>query len=123
MRTPRDTPKKREGTHVPTVTTRCHCCRPAPKLDYSSQPAERLEPIFRLLKIKRQLDKLSGVSGWTLHDLRRGVAPHIIERLLNHFTGTISGIAAVYNRAKYLDEMRDAVEKWSARIEVLNRLT
>jgi hypothetical protein len=26
-----------------------------------------------------------------------GVAPHVIERLLNHVTGTISGIAAVYN--------------------------
>jgi integrase len=74
-----------------------------------------------------QLDQLSGVSGWTLHDLRRivatrlvemGIAPHVIERLLNHVTGTISGIAAVYNRARYLDEMRD-IEKWDAKVAAL----
>jgi hypothetical protein len=40
-----------------------------------------------------------------------GGAPHVIEWLLNHVTGTISGIAAVYNRARYMHEMRDAVEK------------
>jgi hypothetical protein len=48
-----------------------------------------------------------------------GVAPHVIERLLNHVTGTISGIAAVYNRARYMDEMRDAIEKWDAKVAAL----
>jgi integrase len=77
-------------------------------------------------KAKEQLDKLSGVDGWTIHDLRRtfatrlaemGVAPHVIERLLNHITGTISGISAVYNRAKYAEEMRSAIEAWEARVQ------
>jgi integrase len=72
-------------------------------------------------KSKAALDKLSGVSGWTLHDLRRtfatrlaelGVAPHVIERLLNHVTGTMSPLARVYNRAKYLEEMRHAIGLW-----------
>lgn len=72
-------------------------------------------------KAKAQLDKLSGVEDWTLHDLRRtfatrlaelGVAPHIIERLLNHVSGTISGVAAVYNRHHFMPEMRAAIEKW-----------
>jgi integrase len=81
-------------------------------------------------KAKEQLDKLSGVDGWTIHDLRRtfatrlaemGIAPHVIERLLNHITGTISGISAVYNRAKYVEEMRSAIEAWDARVqEILN---
>jgi hypothetical protein len=48
-----------------------------------------------------------------------GIAPQVIERLFNHVTGTISGIAAVYNRARYMDEMRDAVEKWDAKIAAL----
>ena len=56
-------------------------------------------------KSKRKLDQLSGVHDWTLHDLRRtfatnlaalAVPPHITERLLNHATGTISGVAAIY---------------------------
>jgi integrase len=74
-------------------------------------------------KSKAALDKLSGVSGWTLHDLRRtfatrlaelGVAPHVIERLLNHVTGTMSPLARVYNRAKYMEEMRAAIELWES---------
>jgi hypothetical protein len=48
-----------------------------------------------------------------------GVAPHVIERLLNHVTGAISGIAAVYNRARYMDEIRDAIEKWDAKVAAL----
>lgn len=70
---------------------------------------------------KRALDQLSGVSNWTLHDLRRtaatgmatiGIAPHVIERVLAHQTGVISGIALVYNRAAYLKEMREALTAW-----------
>lgn len=77
-------------------------------------------------KSKAALDKLSGVSDWTLHDIRRtfatrlaelGVAPHIIERLLNHISGTVSGVAAIYNRAQYLAEMRTAIELWEAYLQ------
>ena len=37
------------------------------------------------------------------------VLPHIIERLLNHVTGTISPVGKIYNRAKYLPEIRQAL--------------
>ena len=80
-------------------------------------------------KSKALLDALSGVKDWTLHDCRRtmstrmaemGVAPHVIERLLNHVTGTLSPIALVYNKAKYLEEMREAMNRWEAHlVEVL----
>ncbi|MGM0583390.1 MAG: tyrosine-type recombinase/integrase [Pseudomonadota bacterium] len=59
---------------------------------------------------------------WRLHDLRRtaasgmarlGVAVHVVERLLNHVSGTISGIAAVYNRHSYREEMRAAAQAWA----------
>jgi hypothetical protein len=45
-----------------------------------------------------------------------GVAPHVIERLVNHVTGSLSPISLVYNRAKYLEEMRSAVNLWEARL-------
>jgi integrase len=79
-------------------------------------------------KSKIALDKRANIAPWTLHDLRRtfatdlaqmGVAPHIIERLINHVTGTISGVAAIYNRHRYMDEMRAAVETWEKRLSFI----
>lgn len=79
-------------------------------------------------KCKEEFDKACGVTDWTLHDLRRtfatnlaalGVAPHITERLLNHATGTISGVAAIYNRHAYMDEMRAAIALWEERLASL----
>jgi integrase len=76
-------------------------------------------------KMKRQLEERSRVTGWTLHDLRRsgathmaslGVAPHVIERILNHTTGTFGGVAGIYNRFQYLPEMREALEKWGGTV-------
>jgi integrase len=74
---------------------------------------------------KRDLDKLSGVSDWRLHDLRRtcvsgmarlGIAPHVADKVLNHQTGTISGVAAVYQRHEFLAERQDALDCWGAHV-------
>lgn len=79
-------------------------------------------------KLKRRLDELSGVTDWTLHDLRRttatslaglGVAPHVVEKLLNHTTGALGGVAGIYNRFQYLPDMRDALAKWEAHLQRL----
>ena len=74
---------------------------------------------------KRRLDQLSGVTEWRLHDLRRtcvsgmarlGVAPHIADKILNHQAGTISGVAAVYQRHDFLAERRAALDEWGAHL-------
>jgi integrase len=61
------------------------------------------------------------IPKWRLHDLRRTMAsgmarlghpPHVVEAVLNHTGGTISGVAAVYNRYSYADEKRRALEVW-----------
>jgi hypothetical protein len=44
---------------------------------------------------------------------RSGIAPHVIEAVLNHRSGIVSGIAAVYNRHDYYSEKRDALERWA----------
>ena len=76
-------------------------------------------------KAKAALDAKSGVSNWTLHDLRRtfstihaaiGTPPHITERLLNHASGVLSGVAAIYNRHAYMDEMRAAIAKYEGHL-------
>jgi integrase len=79
-------------------------------------------------KLKTRIDRLSAVSGWTFHDLRRtaatnmarlGTAPHVVEQILNHRSGTLSGVAGIYNRFAYLEEMRRGLEEWQAYIETL----
>ncbi len=66
-----------------------------------------------------------GVAPYTLHDLRRtfssmmamlGTPIHVTEKLLNHVSGTISGVAAVYNRHSYMDEMREAIDTYERHI-------
>ncbi len=68
-----------------------------------------------------RLQRESGVPGFVLHDLRRtfatelaslGVAIHVIEKLLNHTSGQLSGVAAIYNRYSFAKEMRGAVLLW-----------
>jgi hypothetical protein len=40
--------------------------------------------------------------------------PHIIEAILNHVSGASkAGVAGIYNRAKYEDQKRWALERWS----------
>jgi len=84
---------------------------------------------------KKKLDKaiLANQGGkpmphWTLHDLRRtaatglaelGVLPHVIECILNHLSGFRAGVAAIYNRNRYVPEMREALCKWADYIEGL----
>ena len=79
-------------------------------------------------KGKAALDKASPLPQWGLHDIRRTVAtnlaelqtpPHVVEKLLNHASGTISGVAAIYNRFQYLEEMREALTKWEAKLSSL----
>ena len=80
-------------------------------------------PIVNFSRGKSQLDQLSGVSGWRLHDLRRvartllaraGVANDIAEMCLGH---TLGGLRATYDRHKYHDEKRHAFEALAALIE------
>jgi integrase len=75
---------------------------------------------------KRELDKISGVKDWRLHDLRRtcvsgmarlGVPPHVADRILNHQSGTISGVAAIYQRHDFMAERKEALDCWGVHVE------
>jgi integrase len=77
---------------------------------------------------KVKLDARLKLAHWTLHDLRRsmathcaelGVMPHVIEAILNHISGHKSGVQGVYNRARYLEPMREALQRWADHIEAL----
>lgn len=79
-------------------------------------------------KWKAKLNNLSGAIDWTVHDIRRTVAtgmaklqvqPHIIEKILNHTTGSLGGVAGIYNQYEYLDEMREALVLWGQTLSEL----
>ena len=82
-------------------------------------------PVSGFGRLKRRLDIDLGFSDWRIHDLRRtvasgmarlGVAPHVIEKVLNHVSGQLSGVAAVYNRHGYQAEKAQAIAIWSSEI-------
>jgi integrase len=71
---------------------------------------------------KATLDQKAQVGGWRLHDLRRtmvtymaraGVAQHVSDRILNHKSGVISSVAAVYQQHDFASERREALLRWS----------
>ena len=74
------------------------------------------------------MDSELSIDPWCLHDLRRTsatgmagltVQPHIIERILNHSTGQLGGVAGIYNRFQYIDEMRSALSRWADHVASL----
>ncbi len=79
-------------------------------------------------KAKHRMDDKTGVTGYVIHDLRRtfsttharlGTPLHVTEKLLNHISGSISGVSAIYNRHNYLKEMRQAVLTYETFIATL----
>jgi hypothetical protein len=42
-----------------------------------------------------------------------GIAPHVVEAILNHISGHKSGVAGTYNRSTYAAEKRRALEQWA----------
>ena len=79
-------------------------------------------PISGFAKFKLAFDKASGVTGWTLHDLRRtarslmsraGVPADHVGLCLGHI---MPGVRDVYDRYEYLEEKRDAFNRLAALI-------
>ncbi len=84
---------------------------------------------------KKRLDRLitdsnggAAIQPWILHDLRRstasglaslGVNLAVIERVLNHVSGSFGGVAGIYQRHSFADEMRAALDTWARFVEAL----
>ena len=86
-------------------------------------------PISGFSKIKAKLDRTSGVTNWTIHDLRRtfatigtgelGIDPVVMDKILNHRSGVVTGVAAVYQRHAYLEQRRAAMIVWAEFVQSL----
>jgi integrase len=65
------------------------------------------------------------LEAWRLHDLRRtlatglrvlGVSLDATEAVLNHKSGSRSGIVQVYQRHEYKEEKRAALDQWAEHV-------
>jgi integrase len=83
------------------------------------------KPFLSWSNAKARLDagvaELGGVADWVLHDARRtaasgmqklGVRVEVIERTLNHVSGSYRGVAGVYQRDPMEKDVREALERW-----------
>lgn len=79
------------------------------------------------LEIARRRGKPTSFA-WRFHDLRRtfatgmqrlGVRFEVTEALLNHVSGSRSGVAGVYQRHQWSDEKGEALQRWCAHVSGL----
>lgn len=81
-------------------------------------------------KYKYKLDEMTGATDWVFHDFRRTAAsgmarlsipPYVVEKVLNHVSGTFAGVLGVYNQYGYDKEKREALNKWADYVMDLQR--
>jgi integrase len=90
-------------------------------------------PISGFSRAKHDLDAAVAKSAgravpFRLHDLRRtfvtglaalGVALPVVERAVNHVSGSFGGVAGVYNKHDYRAEVAEALRRWATHVEGL----
>jgi integrase len=90
-----------------------------------SRTKTRLDAAIREL-LPKQNAAAEPLPPWSLHDLRRscasglariGIDLPVIERCLNHVSGSFGGIVSVYQKHKFEDDVRRALDAWAAHIE------
>jgi len=83
------------------------------------------KPVNGFSKAKARLDKLSGVQGWVLHDLRRTARTHfsalavqdlVREAVIAHAQ---KGLHAVYDQHTYRDEKLECLRLWEKRLAAI----
>lgn len=91
--------------------------------DLCFEGTKKGRPLSGYSKLKAQLDKMSGVTGWRHHDLRRtasthlqdtGTPLHVVDAVLNH---AIQGVAAHYMHGPMNDLKAEALATWAAHLE------
>jgi integrase len=86
-------------------------------------------------KAKSQLDatiaELNGgvpIPPWRIHDLRRamasgmakmGIQMPVVEKILNHVSGSFVGVAGIYQRHDFASEKKLALESWAKHLVTL----
>ncbi|MCA0248815.1 MAG: tyrosine-type recombinase/integrase [Proteobacteria bacterium] len=81
-----------------------------------------------MLKIMREADPEATLTPWKFHDLRRtaatgmarlGIDMAVVEKILNHTSGSFRGVAGVYQRHDFAAERQHALTAWGAHLDGL----
>ena len=68
------------------------------------------------------------IPPWRIHDLRRamasgmarlGVQLPVVEKVLNHISGSFGGVAGIYQRHEFRAEKRQALEIWAKHLTTI----
>ena len=78
-------------------------------------------------RVKTRLDAMMQPAvPWVFHDLRRtaisgmarlGVNLAVIERVINHTSGTFAGVVGIYQRFDFAADKRIALQRWADHVE------
>jgi integrase len=135
---PRERSKNGREHQIPLAPTTVETLSALPRFvgsDFVFSAGKNVPSGYSLAKkrLDREINKLNdgaAIPPWTLHDIRRSVAtrlaelkiaPHVVEAILNHKSGEIRGVAAIYNRYSYLTEKRAALEAWARALHPIVR--
>jgi integrase len=125
---PSERVKNKRSHSVPLSRQAVAIIEAAPQISDDYVFSHGAKPIRGYHPSKQALDKASGVSDWTLHDLRRtcasglarlGVSIAVIEQILNHRGGSLAGVTGVYIRHQFEKEKREALQQWADYVERL----
>ncbi|CAO4147831.1 Integrase family protein [Methylorubrum thiocyanatum] len=134
---PRERAKNDRAHVVPLAPQAVEILRSIPRVGNRSRLLFTTTGETAFSGVSKATDRLQGLSAkhlpdgvevepWRLHDLRRtfasgcarlGVAVHVVEKALNHVSGTHSGIVGVYQRHEYGDERRRAMDLWADHLD------
>jgi len=117
--------KNRKPHEVPLSEAALATLKGLPRIDGSSFvfTFSGASPATGFSKAKLKFDALlpADMPAWRLHDLRRtcasgmarlGINLPVIEKVLNHSSGSFAGIVGVYQKHSFADEKRAALEAW-----------
>jgi len=130
--------KNRNAQHVPLSTTAVAVLDSMtsgdnwPRSGYIFSTTGKT-PVSGFSKAKRRLDELmkeelASFEPWRAHDIRRtlatglqrlGVRFEVTEAVLNHVSGSRSGVAGVYQRYDWAMEKRVALSSWASHLQNL----
>jgi integrase len=124
--------KNRKPHEVPLSEAALAILKGLPRINSSSFvfTFSGTSPATGFSKAKLKFDALlpAGMSAWRLHDLRRtcasglarlGINLPVIEKVLNHSSGSFAGIVGVYQKHSFAAEKAQALEAWGSFVTAL----
>jgi len=129
LRLPRERTKNGRSHDVPLSPAALAIIAGLPRMvDAERVFTIKRRPVTGFSRAKERIDAGARVADWTLHDIRRtvasglqrlGVRLEVTESVLNHRSGSVSGIVSVYQRHDYAEEKRAALGRWGDHVEAI----